>query len=102
MYRGTTPTITVALGNVSTDDLGSIYVTFRQGNRIVTKRNGESGVTVTENGITVVLSQQDTLTFEEGDKIQMQVRAVCHDGTAIASDITKISIKDVLLDGEIT
>ena len=60
------------------------------------------------NGVlTCTLTQADTLKFEVldqhcgCDKVAIQVRMKTSNGTAMASDIMRIPVMDVLKDGEI-
>lgn len=100
MYRGTTPAITLTVEDIDLTALTGIYITFRQGTALLTKRSGEEGITVKPHTITVQLSQADTLALKPG-AIQVQLRAVNAAGMAFASMIRQISVQDILLDGEI-
>lgn len=99
--RGTTPTVTLAVDALDLTTLQSIYVTFRQGAALLTKRSGEDGVTVEPHRVTVRLSQADTLAFRDG-RVQVQLRALAPDGTALASGIATCTALEILLDGEIS
>ena len=99
--RGTTPTVTLAVDTLDLTTLQSIYVTFRQGAALLTKRSGEDGVTVEPHRVTVRLSQADTLAFRDG-RVQVQLRALAPDGTALASGIATCTALEILLDGEIS
>lgn len=96
MRRGSTPTHTF-----ETDiDLreAEVYVTYSQGGKKLTK-TGED-LDVTENSISVYLSQSDTLGFGVGH-VEVQVRYKMPDGSADASDIVTIETERILLNGEI-
>ena len=99
--RGTTPTVTLTVDTLDLTTLQSIYVTFRQGAAVLTKRGGEEDVTVEPHRITVRLSQADTLAFRDG-RVQVQLRALMPDGTALASGIATFPALEILLDGEIS
>ena len=108
MRRGTTPTLEL---EVDKDIIGwTRYITFRQGSTEFTLENdrqtavleGESTV------ISVVLTQEETLSLKAaedvskpcGGKVEVEVRAI-KNGTAVGSDIAKVRVEQILLDGVI-
>lgn len=100
MRRGTTPTI-----DISTDiDLSHaevVYLTFSQGGTVVLEKELQD-LTIDSRTISCVLSQADTLKFSTGDKmLRCQIRARLSDGTALASNVFSIGVKEILKDGEI-
>lgn len=101
MRRGTTPTLTIRLIDMDVKDLGSIYVTFKQNDRIPTKTNNEISVDEENNAVSVPFSQEETLYFRKG-MIETQIRALLEDGTtAVASKVRSFSMEKILLDGVI-
>lgn len=56
MTRGTTPTITLTLNEVDLTSLKSVYVTFCQSGKMLTKQSGTEGVEITEHTVSVSLS----------------------------------------------
>ena len=100
MRRGTTPTLTITVTNLTVADLKTIYVTFKQGDVELTKTNDDITVDEYYNTISVPLTQEDTLKFS--GTVSVQIRGLLEDGvTAIASKIKTISIDKILLDGVI-
>lgn len=101
MRRGTTPTITITVSDLDVSDLGTIKVTFKQGNIELTKTTDDITVDTENNALSIPLSQDDTLMFGSGS-VSVQIRGLLADGTtAIASKIKTISMERVLLDGVI-
>ena len=111
MRRGTTPAI---LLTVDTDLTGfSVYVTIRSYTenipeilkchpaRQTTIENDRLTVDV-DDGISTIafsLTQEETLAFAPG-KAEIQVRAI-KDGTASATEIAKVNVGNILLEGVI-
>lgn len=98
MRRGTTPTIIITAG-CDLADMKSIYITLKQGNVELTKSTDE--LAVRGNKIHVFLSQIETLLFKKG-AVQVQMRAVTRDGTAVASGIKTLQAGEILKEGVIT
>ena len=107
MTRGTTPTHTFTLpDNLKTATISALYITYAQHGTTVLEK-ALSDVTTNNGVITCTLTQADTLAFEVldqrcgCDKVDVQVRMKTSDGTAMASDIMRIPVMDILKDGEI-
>ena len=99
MRRGTTPTVAMSC---DVDLTGwNVYLTFAQEWHVLTVTDVHV-TPVQEDGkvvgcvVSAVLSQDDTLGFRAGD-MQVQVRA-CKDGMAIASQIVRADVKDVIFE----
>ena len=102
MTQGTTPTLVFEL-DIETGTLVSLYLTFRQGyGREVTRR--EDSITADNDAktLTVTLTQEETLKFEEGGNVEIQLRAVTTTGAALASNIVALPVERILLGGVIT
>lgn len=103
MRRGTTPTLTFTTpyaANLISDG----YITFDQrGQTVVEKRLTDAGVTIADNSIAVVFTQEETLAFNANPSApaQAQIRAILTDGSRTASNIVEIPICRILKDGEI-
>ena len=107
MTRGTTPTHTFTLpDNLKTATISALYITYAQHGTTVLEKT-LSDVTINGGAIICTLTQADTLKFEVldqhcgCDKVAIQVRMKTSDGAAMASDIMRIPVQDVLKDGEI-
>lgn len=98
MRRGTTPTFNI---ECDVDLTGyTIFVTLEQGNRELTLT---PECETTEDGcvLSVTLTQEQTLVFDDRGTASMQVRAIDQAGLAIASNIMTVDIGKILLDGVI-
>ena len=98
MRRGTTPA-NVFMVDVDLRDAVKLYVTYKQGGKTIIEKTIDD-VEITEESVSVELTQADTLKFKNGE-VQMQIRARLPDGTALASDIMTASVSAILKDGAI-
>lgn len=101
MTRGTTPTITLTLETMDLTSLKSVYVTFCQFGKMLTKQSGDEGVDITEHTVSVSLSQEETLRFTPGT-VEVQLRGLTNGGDAFATNVAKVAVKEVLLKEVIT
>lgn len=103
MYRGTTPTLQFYLDFLLEDEK-EVFITFEQNNKTVLEKSiAEIGKSVADNGNTILsfkMTQKETLLFDE-ETIEMQIRIKFENGEAIASNIFKTYINDILKGGEI-
>ncbi len=100
MYRGTTPTITI---EVDVDLTGASYVVmtledFSKNEVSVDNRSGM--LKITPISVSGKFTQAQTLSLVNGNA-KAQIRAIDAAGNAIASNVVKFKIEDVLKDGEI-
>lgn len=98
MRRGTNPIIKIEL-NIDVTLITEGYVTFKQDGVVVEKAISEC--TCEESCVKVQLTQRDTLKFDAKKPVQLQARLKLSDGTICATDILKLTIYDILKDGEI-
>ena len=99
MRRGTTPTITFNLPfDVSTVRNCEVY--FAQNDELLVTKAMEDCV-LTGTTLAVTLSQAETLSFDEEEKLEVQARFVFTDGSVDATEIIKQKVKEILKDGEI-
>ena len=97
--RGTTPTHSFTT-NVDLTNASVIYVTYSQFGQTVIEEN-KNNMTVSSTGISVPLTQQDTLKIKAGARTSVQIRAGLANGRRIASNIIYLLVKDVLKEEEI-
>lgn len=101
MRRGTTPII---IFNTDMDftQIAELYVTFAQEGKVVVEKDKEQ-CEFEENKIIVSLTQTDTLKFslDPRDTVYVQIRVKYNNNLAMASNILKVRVKDILKDGEI-
>lgn len=107
MYRGTTPTITINC-DIDVSEFVTMWVTFRTQQLAtyappkqveVTKHLGDEGVDATDKVVTVSLTQADTLLLgslspDEDQQVEVQIRGRTEDGRAFASNIMTASMKE--------
>ena len=99
MYKGTTPTFTLALPEeVDLTQAQNIYVTFEKGKKELRKTGGS--LTVTAHQIEVFLTQEETLAFPAGE-VALQVNWTYVDSGVkkrAATEIVKVSVRTNLED----
>ena len=84
------------------DQVTSGYITFTmRGDVVLDIPVSDDSVVISDNAISLTLTQQQTLSFQSKATSLVQLRLVLDDGSAVASNIIKITIGDILKDGEI-
>jgi len=96
--RGTTPTIHFTTA-VEQTDVNSLYITFVQNNAVILEKS-DTDVTWDETGLYVVLTQDETLKFAEGQAC-VQIRAKMASTLATATQILPLMVETVLKNGVI-
>lgn len=97
--RGTTPDITFNLPfNVST--INNVEVYFSQNDNLLLEK-GYDDCTMSGTTLVVPLTQEETLLFDEEEKLQIQVRFMFTDGSVDATDIVRGKVGKILKDGVI-
>ena len=101
MRRGTTPTVSLLVTDCDMTDC-TVYVSIKQCDQVGTLTNDDLEITVEDGNTYIVfgLTQEQTLSFAPGH-VNIQVRWIDSDGTALASTIGEIDIGKILLEGEI-
>ncbi|MBO7330156.1 MAG: hypothetical protein J6W00_15460 [Lentisphaeria bacterium] len=99
MIRGTTPTLRFVLP-FEADMLDTAYITMTQDGEKVLEKTLED-CEAEENMLSLKMSQEDTLAFEDGRGVEIQVRAKMKTGEAIASQIERTTVQRILKDGVI-
>lgn len=95
MRRGTTPRHTFTLP-IDTSLLKEIVITYAQDEKPIVEKRKDDCKTEGKK-IEVTLSQEDTLKFDKKKAyVQIQIRALTHDGVALASGIKNECLSDVL------
>ena len=94
MIRGTTPQHRFLLP-FAAESLAALRVSYAQRGEVLAERT-LSECAVNENAITVTLTQEETLSFVAGERVQIQVRALTKEGKAHASRILRVSVSDCL------
>ena len=115
MRRGTTPTLRIKVKGIGVEEIGSIYLSVKQANKMITWLNDEADPSIVtegtigenkveidedENRIIVTLTQEETLSYKDG-ACQVQLRATTIKGASVASSIVTRQWEHILLEGEI-
>jgi hypothetical protein len=96
MRRGTTPTHTFILP-FDTGQVKSVRIVYAQADKVVLVKITDN-CTLEGNTVTCKLSQKDTLGFDDMKNVNIQLRVLLHDGTALASDIETVFVSSCLDD----
>lgn len=99
MRRGTTPTLTCKIDGADLTDC-HIFITLRQGGYELDIEDPEVVATETGCTITVILTQEQTLKFKAGI-VEVQIRWITSDGTALATNIQEVEVYKILKQGVI-
>ena len=94
MIRGTTPTHIFEIP-FDSSLLKKILITYFQNNQIVVEKT-EDDCTLEGNSITVKLTQEDTLKFSHRRPVEIQIRVLTVDDTALATVIREVEVGRVL------
>ena len=98
MRRGTTPTLTIST-DINLTEASNFYLTFKQGDRIIFEKELDD-VTITEETVSVWLTQAETLALKDGRMVSFQIRATLGD-QKVASNIMTAKVDEILKGGEI-
>lgn len=103
MFRGTTPKLIFEVNKeIKLSDMKEIWLTIKGLEQEVTLKLTDSELEVddVENTITVVLTQEQTLSFK-AKEIKLQFRFLDNSDNAYASAIKYITLDDIIKDGVI-
>ena len=99
IIRGTTPT-NIFNVNVDLTEAEDIIISYAQKGSVVINKMIDD-IDVTEEAISTTLTQTETLKFDAAYDVEIQIRALFDDGTAIASDIITVDVGKILYEGVI-
>lgn len=94
MIRGTTPTITFTLP-FDVSFCSCVWVTFAQGDKEVLTKATDS-CTLEGNTVSVRLTQEETLSFDCKQRLQIQICVLTPGGDVVRSDIIETSVSKCL------
>ena len=98
MRRGTTPVINIET-DIDLSDATNLFVSLEQGKEIVVEKT-LSDVTITEDAVSIHLTQEDTLKFTDDKVVRVQLRCTLG-GEKLASNIMTAEVGEILKGGEI-
>lgn len=109
--RGTTPYIPLKIP-IRLEDFAELWITFAQKNQgdkdyIQVFSITEDDIKIEELGedftrISVLLTQEQTLSLKSGIGVALQLRVLFNDSTSVATKVLFLSVKDILKDGVIS
>lgn len=99
IIRGTTPT-NIFNVNVDLTDAEDIIISYAQKGNVVINKFIED-IDITEEALITTLTQTETLKLDAAYNVEIQIRALFDDGTAIASDIISVDVGKILYEGVI-
>lgn len=97
---GTTPELTFNLP-FDTSNIKSLYVTIKDKNKRMVLEKTEADCTLSGDTVTLELSQEETLLFEERTKARMQIRVLTKNDKALKSQVFTLDIGELLKEGVI-
>lgn len=100
MIRGTTPTHIFTLP-FNVDDVKRLVITYAQQCEPLVEKTLED-CELSENKVKVKLTQEDTLRLNNQLPVEIQIRVLTKDNTALASRVTRRAIGEVLSDEVLT
>ena len=99
MYRGTTPTLRFKLP-FAVNTLAVAYVSFKQRETVRLEKTLEEAI-VDEDTLEYTLTQGETLNFSADSTVDVQLCVRINDGTALASKIITLPVKEIIKEGVI-
>ena len=97
MIRVTTPLHKFTFP-ISPDNFEIIKITYAQRNKIIFTKE-KSDMSFDGNKVLLRLSQEETKLFDSRYPVQVQVRGLTFNGSAVASKTFERSVEEVLYDG---
>lgn len=94
MIRGTTPTHVFQLP-IDAGTLKEVRITYKQHSKVVLEKT-EADVTMEGRTISFVLTQEESMRFESGVTVKLQVKVLTVNGTVLASPIREFTVEDIL------
>lgn len=98
--RGTTPTFTFTFSSdVNLSIASNVYVTFKSQNGTVLLTKSGEELTISDNIVSVSLTQKETLSFY--DTVKIQVNWTYPNGKRASSEIETFNFSEQLLNKEV-
>lgn len=94
MIRGTTPTHIFAIP-FETNIISCVRIIYAQNDEVLFEKQ-TTDCTLTERTISTTLTQEETLLFDSKYLVQIQLRILLNDGSALASKVNYISLEKCL------
>lgn len=94
MIRGTTPKHRFLLP-FSAESLVALRISYAQRHEVLAERT-LAECEIDGESVSVTLTQEETLSFAPGERLQIQLRALDGEGRAFASRILRVGVSDCL------
>ena len=94
MMQGTTPTHTYILP-IATSDIAALRITYKQNKDIVLEKE-KTDVKLSGNTISLDLTQEETLMFDENIVARIQIHGRTKAGKAFASKVMRVPVYELL------
>lgn len=94
MIRGTTPTHIFQLP-IDTGTLKKVRITYKQHSKVVLEKT-EADVDMEGSTISFVLTQEESMRFQIGVSVKLQVKVLTVNGAVLASPIMALTVEDIL------
>lgn len=100
MYRGTTPTHIFTDLPANRDDISDLWISYAQKGEEVFSVSISAIKFIADNAVELTLDQNKTLSLSKG-RVEIQMRILLADGTALASEVVSLPVKEILREGAI-
>ena len=94
MIQGTTPTHIFRLP-IDTGTIRQLRITYSQNDSVVLEAT-EADVTLDGSEIRYRLTQEATLKFNPGSRVELQLKVLTEDGNVMASKVMQLSVSKIL------
>ena len=101
MRRGTTPTLKFTTPYAASLIQGGFVTFVQRGSIVIEKSLSDKSVTISDQMISVELTQSETLLLTTADRCKAQVRVILSTGKRAASNVVEIPVCEILKEGEI-
>ena len=99
IQRGSTPTH-IFNTNIDLENIKTLFITYNQKKKKILEKTLDD-CTIEDKTISVRLSQEDTLAFDDKNDVEIQIRIKFLSDDAIASNIVTVDVNRVLKEGVI-
>ena len=101
MTRGTTPKHTFYFG-YELPEINALFVTYAQdGETVIEKNLADVEIAGDRKSLSLSLTQEETLAFNEGTQVEVQIRFKDSEGSAYSTVPAQLTAGRILKEGEI-
>lgn len=95
MIKGTTPNVRFRIKNLDTDLINKAEIYFGQDDKMIIKKDNEDCI-IEPGFVSCYLSQEDTLCFNEKERVDIQLRCILTGGSVVATKVFKRYVYTIL------